>query len=444
VPRTIKNKNVYAILTQKITGSFAVASFKIVILSIVGVFAQLVNFIFLLKYLGAPEFGQYRVFLSYVGFAGVAHLGYLDGLTQDFLQKKKEPSLIQLFLISLLPALLSFAILSIFPTFQYKTLIGVGVVLANISAFLNVSYTSKRFYYFASYFNLMAQGSLMAVVLILNRQLQTNYAIYALLVSNAVAILIILAVKRNSLHTSLKFNELIEELKGIRPVMVRGMPILLIGLFFVAIYNLDKIIFFPHYDKNVFGRYAYISSVSSVIFGVFSSISNMLLFKFGSSSEEQKERIYFTVKHVLYGMFFVFTLAGIILLFAFKKQSFAFERDLGFILSWVPLVIPACLIQNFIVPFGRIASRQNWLVSNILICFLFQSVSYFVFVKWNIALEFYPLILNILLSVLILFLEKTLLGNKEVRSKLLLTNRQMDATYFIGVVLLLISLKMVL
>jgi hypothetical protein len=348
--------------------------------SVLGFFT---NLIMPLK-LGIGVFGEYRYITTILGFAGLLHLGYLDGFYLISLGKNVTTK----FSVGYLSVLVLVMFCLIFVILKY---IGVDFFISPALMFL-LFLTSAYINYLVICYNiyrsfvipLMIQAIMALVFLV---AISNSYMAKLVVADINLSVLILLILQLILLYfwwgktTSSRLMEFrIGKLADIKDYHSKGIKTLFIGLTIILILGIDKVILIRYLTKENFGIYCFSNSIIVSLLGLSFSVSNRFLgdlYKINSSNYGNKYNL--LVRNIS-----VFTVALIILSSLISNfHCILGATQLNLYLSFFT---PACGVFSFL--------------------FIIQLLHSNIAKVFNIEIEFvvFYLILVVLICVLLYFL----------------------------------------
>lgn len=255
---------------------------------------QFLNFGFLTTFLNVEDFGLYRVFLSAISFSGVFHFGYVDGVTNRWVVDREMPFTGELIWVGLLSVITGIAVFFYNGVPGYTGYVYILFLLINVLAFINGVYLRNRIFFVPTAVLFVTQVVFAIFFFAKKENLEIALIMKLTIVINAFACLVLLAIalfSKGFIQRGLSFTKAYVSLTDRIRI---GFPILLQGFFFVALFNIDKIILAPFFPKVQFGLYTFASSVVTVIAGVLLSLTGYVFTKFSGakSSVENFSKLY--------------------------------------------------------------------------------------------------------------------------------------------------------
>ncbi|MCX6206523.1 MAG: hypothetical protein NTZ19_09765 [Bacteroidetes bacterium] len=262
--------------------------FKIIFLSGLNVLMNFLLNLILPSKIGIAAYGDYRYLYSLIGFAGLFHLGYLDGFYLTSLQEKnKEAASI---------SYLSLLVLLVVGAVNYLLhLVGINfgvnaIILCSlfmVSNFVNqlaIYHNLNQSFLISISIQLIATVALLIAVNIpyLAEILAANInlSILVLLLFQMILLFVLNFGDQRPVRSILGFGSF----SNIKKYHQKGFKTLAIGLIIMMMLGIDKVILKSHLSKETYGIYCFSNSFLISLIGLSLSISN----KFVSELYEQE------------------------------------------------------------------------------------------------------------------------------------------------------------
>lgn len=383
---------------------------KIALLSVVNTVMQIVVFAVVFEQIGVEQFGGYRTFLSFASFSGLLHLGYADGLFLEWKVKRRPVVLSDLFRMLAITTVLLLCIYFTNWPLPNAQLLYAFVLLSNATVFFHYAFVVHEQYTSAVWASIILQLGVISYLLFQPNQPNLSSLLVCILVFNllAFALLVFLAFQRKYVqlgHIDVNYTNGISVAKGIGV----GLPVLVSGLFFLSIFNLDKIMLSSSAESIAFGLYALASSVVSVMVGVVAAPVNLILHNMVASNDVANAGVFKKSFNVLWWLGVLGT--GCLLLLHQLCQWFTFKHTatVGFILLWAQVVFPLVVLQLLLANLYKLYYLSKAFLIYSIVAFLALSSCMLLIAHNHLDLHIAPALIAQLLLVLIVSMESHLL-----------------------------------
>lgn len=301
--------------------------FMVVTSNLLTIIVALFNGFIIPKQLGVTDYAYYRIYMLYIAYAGVTHLGFVNGIylkygsyNLDELPKGKFSGfgkmmlLLQVVIMALMSAVLFFARGNMDPNvvIAYAFII-VNIPLINIKWFYSsINQFTKRFV-IDSYVT-YGQNVMMLIMVVVIMVMHWYNFIVLLLFTTAINAICMIAV--------IVQNKTIVVAKSEKKIWEEGVTLIKSGFFlmvseFVAIIilGIDSIFVQNLFSMEDFAMYSFAVSIISVIYSLISTVSN-LIYPYLVRVEEEKYAEYYTL------MSDILTVVSIFAMLAFFVAKF--------------------------------------------------------------------------------------------------------------------------
>lgn len=241
------------------------------------------------KLLGITEYGYYKIFSLYLGYVGLLHFGFVDGILLCFagkeyseLDKKKFRRYTVFFFefqLSIAVIIIVFGLFFLPVTYKYMFfLLGIDVICVNLTTYYQfISQSTMRFKELSTIKTLLAIGKIILVLLLLyikhiyNYIVDANIYITGLVVIDAVLLLwYIITYKEITFGEKNTLRQCLNEIKGF---FINGIILTLSYQTAQIIFLLDRQFVSAFFDTDSYSVYSFAYSLIAMVTTVVSAIS---------------------------------------------------------------------------------------------------------------------------------------------------------------------------
>lgn len=306
------------------------------------------------KQLGVTQYAYYRIYCLYIAYAGVMHLGLVNGIYLKYGNYNKEELPIEkfrkfgriMYLMQLaVVVILGFVLFAVRHTMDMNTALAYAFIIINIPLinikwfYSSINQFTKRFI-IDSYVTYL-QNVLMLLMVVLVVAFHWYNFIAILIFTTLINLSCMLAVmmQNRTIAAGASHAAVWDETKG----MIRSGFFLMLSEFVaIIILGIDSIFVQNLFSLEQFGMYSFAVSIISVIYSLIGTISN-LIYPYLVRVEEEKYAEYYSLMSDVLSVVAIFSLAGY---FAAK-----FIVD-----TWIQAYVPSLTITA--VLFGTVVFRS--------------------------------------------------------------------------------------
>ena len=237
--------------------------------------------------LGVSNYGYYKIFALYLGYTGILHFGFIDGIYLKFggtdyqnLDKYRFRTFFQFFIIletmvSMIGIVLSSLLLQGETKLIFVLLFCNVLAVNTITYYQFISQITARFKEYSFRTILMSLVNILIVLMVLLLDI-TDYKIYIILIifSNYLLSIWYISTYRNI--TFGKQRRILDDFNGIAAMFKMGFPLLFANFVIIFLLSLDKQIIEIFFTVEEFGIYSFAYSMLAMITVVVSAIGVVL------------------------------------------------------------------------------------------------------------------------------------------------------------------------
>lgn len=305
--------------------------------------------------LGLEPYGNYRYVYTLVGFAGIFHLGYLDGYYLNAFKNNGISKVSIAYVISVV--FLCFLIISsilYFTGILPRAPIDVLFLLILLSSLINAINLSNNIdNNFIFPILMQASSSLLLLCALyfdfLNDLIRSNIYLTILIVTAFQLLSLYFFSKKATIQNLLIYN--FGSFEAIRSYHSKGIKTLFIGIIVITILGVDKIVLKNHLPDKTYGFYCFSNSFLITLVGLSLSVSNKFISDlFKLNLDELIKKYNLIVKNLI--VFSLIILVGALVLnylvqvlFPFYKNSLQFLEPSFLPFSYIFIIL--LLHSNF-------------------------------------------------------------------------------------------------